>query len=86
MIKYATDITSIKEAVANAEGQLAAIRKAQAVIEFDLNGKILDANDNFLNALGYRIERSGAAALDVRAAFRARQPWIRAVLGEARRR
>ncbi|HEV2553050.1 MAG TPA: methyl-accepting chemotaxis protein [Bosea sp. (in: a-proteobacteria)] len=56
VIKYATDITSIKEAVANAEGQLAAIRKAQAVIEFDLNGKILDANDNFLNALGYRIE------------------------------
>lgn len=55
VIKYATDITGIKEAVANAEGQLAAMRKAQAVIEFDLNGKILDANDNFLNALGYTL-------------------------------
>lgn len=56
VIKYATDITAIKEAVSNAEGQLAAVRKAQAVIEFDLAGKILDANDNFLNALGYTIE------------------------------
>jgi methyl-accepting chemotaxis protein len=55
VIKYATDITAIKEAVANAEGQLAAIRKAQAVIEFDLTGKVLDANENFLKALGYTI-------------------------------
>ena len=53
VIKYATDITRIKEAVSNAEGQLAAIRKAQAVIEFGLDGTILDANDKFLAALGY---------------------------------
>jgi methyl-accepting chemotaxis protein len=53
VIKYATDITAIKEAVSNANGQLAAIRKAQAVIEFDLNGHILDANENFLATLGY---------------------------------
>jgi methyl-accepting chemotaxis protein len=56
VIKYATDITAIKEAVSNSDGQLAAIRKAQAVIEFDLNGKILDANDNFLKALGYTLD------------------------------
>lgn len=55
VIKYANDITGIKEAVSNAEGQLAAIRKAQAVIEFDLTGKVLDANENFLRALGYTI-------------------------------
>lgn len=55
VIKYANDITDIKEAVSNAEGQLAAIRKAQAVIEFDLTGKVLDANENFLRALGYTI-------------------------------
>ncbi|MDP3320781.1 MAG: PAS domain-containing protein, partial [Bosea sp. (in: a-proteobacteria)] len=55
IIKYATDITAIKETVSNAEGQLAAIRKAQAVIEFDLDGNILDANDNFLQAVGYAI-------------------------------
>lgn len=34
-------------------GQVDAIRKSQAVIEFGLDGVILDANDNFLNALGY---------------------------------
>ncbi|NHQ86592.1 PAS domain-containing protein [Iodobacter sp. HSC-16F04] len=32
-----------------------AIERSQAVIEFDLNGKILTANDNFLNCLGYRL-------------------------------
>ena len=37
-------------------GQVAAIRKSQAVIAFDMNGTVLDANDNFLKALGYRLE------------------------------
>ncbi|RYF31238.1 MAG: methyl-accepting chemotaxis protein [Comamonadaceae bacterium] len=55
VIKYATDISAIKEEVSNAQGQLAAIRKSQAVIEFDLTGKVLDANDNFLRALGYSL-------------------------------
>ncbi|MET3889365.1 methyl-accepting chemotaxis protein [Bosea sp. OAE506] len=55
VIKYATDITAMKAVVSNAEGELAAIRKAQAVIEFDLDGTILDANENFLKALGYTL-------------------------------
>ena len=33
-----------------------AIGKSQAVIEFSLDGKVLTANDNFLNALGYRLD------------------------------
>jgi len=37
-------------------GQVAAIRRAQAVIEFNLDGTIIDANENFLNAMGYSIE------------------------------
>src|SRR5436190_17187009 len=36
-------------------GQLAAINKSQAVIEFNLDGTILSANDNFLAALGYSL-------------------------------
>src|SRR3954468_21268157 len=32
-----------------------AIDKSQAVIEFDLNGVILFANDNFLRTLGYSL-------------------------------
>ncbi|MBD1584789.1 methyl-accepting chemotaxis protein [Pseudoalteromonas sp. S16_S37] len=55
VVKYATDIT--KEVVRNADysGQLAAISKSQAVIEFDLFGHILTANDNFSNAVGYSL-------------------------------
>jgi methyl-accepting chemotaxis protein len=37
-------------------GQLAAINKSQAVIEFDLDGNVLHANENFLNVLGYALE------------------------------
>jgi methyl-accepting chemotaxis protein len=55
VVKYASDITAQKLAAANAEGQLAAINKAQAVIEFDMSGVIQDANDNFLNTLGYSL-------------------------------
>ncbi len=56
VIKFATDITAQKLQAADYEGQLAAISKAQAVIEFSLDGRILDANDNFLQTLGYRID------------------------------
>ncbi|MCA9232044.1 MAG: PAS domain S-box protein, partial [Planctomycetales bacterium] len=38
------------------EGQISAISKSQAVIEFNLDGTIISANENFCNALGYRLE------------------------------
>ena len=37
-------------------GQIEAIGKSQAVIEFDLKGNILDANENFLTATGYELD------------------------------
>jgi methyl-accepting chemotaxis protein len=37
-------------------GQIAAINRSQAVIEFTPDGTIMKANDNFLNALGYRLD------------------------------
>ena len=55
VVKYATDITAAKLQAADFSGQLSAINKAQAVIEFSLDGKILNANDNFLNTLGYSL-------------------------------
>nr|WP_123434377.1 methyl-accepting chemotaxis protein [Pseudomonas brassicacearum] len=55
VVKYATDITQSKLQAADFAGQLGAISKAQAVIEFSLDGKILHANDNFLNTLGYTL-------------------------------
>ena len=38
------------------EAVSAAIERSQAVIEFDLEGRILRANDNFLQAMGYEAE------------------------------
>jgi len=56
VVKFATDITRAKRHAADIEGQLAALGKSQAVIEFDLDGRILAANPNFLDAMGYSIE------------------------------
>ncbi len=53
VVKFASDITGQKAKAADFEGQLAAIDKAQAVIEFALDGTILTANPNFIAAMGY---------------------------------
>jgi methyl-accepting chemotaxis protein len=42
--------------MADLRGQIAAIGKSQAVIEFELDGTILTANDNFLKPMGYTLE------------------------------
>ncbi len=42
--------------VADKAAQLAAISRAQAVIEFKMDGTIVEANDNFCRALGYALE------------------------------
>ncbi len=56
VVKYATDVTDQKQQTADFMGQIAAIRKSQAVIEFNLDGTIIDANDHFLNAVGYGLD------------------------------
>jgi methyl-accepting chemotaxis protein len=56
VVKFATDITERKRQTADYEGQLAAIDKSQAVIQFSLDGTVLTANQNFLDALGYRLD------------------------------
>jgi methyl-accepting chemotaxis protein len=56
VVKYATEITQQKLQNADFEGQIAAISKGQAIIEFSLDGKILKANDNFLKTLGYSLD------------------------------
>ncbi|MDA9406784.1 MULTISPECIES: methyl-accepting chemotaxis protein [unclassified Bradyrhizobium] len=55
VVKYATDITAEKLKSADLAGQIAAIDKAQAVIEFNMDGAIITANANFLAALGYSL-------------------------------
>ena len=55
VVKYASDITEAKRAAADMAGKVEAARRSQAVIEFDMDGTVLDANDNFLDAMGYRL-------------------------------
>jgi methyl-accepting chemotaxis protein len=56
VVKFASDITESKLRNAYYEGQISAMQKAQAVIEFEPDGTILTANPNFCGALGYRLE------------------------------
>lgn len=56
VIKFATNITKQVLLDADRKGQVDAISKSQAVIEFELDGTILNANENFLKTLGYTLE------------------------------
>jgi methyl-accepting chemotaxis protein len=56
VIKYANDITAQTERNADFEGKSQAIDRVQAVIEFDLQGRVLSANANFLDAMGYSLD------------------------------
>jgi methyl-accepting chemotaxis protein len=55
VVKFATDVTATKLRNADLAAQAAAISKSQAVIEFNMDGTIITANDNFLRALGYSL-------------------------------
>jgi methyl-accepting chemotaxis protein len=53
IVKYATDVTVKVEAESEANSKLSALDRAMAVIEFDLDGRILCANENLTRLLGY---------------------------------
>lgn len=53
VVKFATDITASRQQSFEYQARVTAIERAQAVIEFDVTGRIMRANDNFLRALGY---------------------------------
>jgi methyl-accepting chemotaxis protein len=56
IIKFATDVTDQKMQYAEFSGKLDAVSKTQAVIEFNLDGTIITANENFTKAVGYSLE------------------------------
>lgn len=56
VVKFATDVTEGKQRNAEIQGLIEAINRVQAVISFDLNGVVLDANENFLSIFGYSRE------------------------------
>ena len=56
VVKSALDVTAKQLQAADARGQMAAVSRSQAVIEFNLDGTVITANENFCSALGYRLE------------------------------
>jgi methyl-accepting chemotaxis protein len=55
VVKFATDVTEAKLQQAEYEGKICAIDRAQAVIEFELDGTVITANENFLRIFGYSL-------------------------------
>lgn len=55
VIKIAADITRQIQADNKQTSMLTAIDRSMAVIEFNLNGEVLEANENFLATMGYRL-------------------------------
>jgi methyl-accepting chemotaxis protein len=55
VVKYAMDVTAKVQQESEANAKLQAIDRAMAVIEFNLDGSILTANQNFLTRMGYTL-------------------------------
>ncbi|MBX9457958.1 MAG: PAS domain-containing methyl-accepting chemotaxis protein [Rhizobium sp.] len=54
VLKIATDITKTKIAALDDENRIRAINQSQAIIEFEPDGSVFHANENFLTTMGYR--------------------------------
>ncbi len=58
VVKFATEITEQKLRNADFQGKVDAISKSQGVIEFNLDGTVIAANDNFLKVMGYTLKEA----------------------------
>ena len=56
VVKFASDITEFKKLNEEYEARNAAVGNGNAVIDFSLDGIILDANENFLATVGYTLD------------------------------
>ena len=55
IVKFATDTTDAKLLALENGAKIAAIGRSQGIIEFSIQGTILDANENFLRMTGYAL-------------------------------
>lgn len=55
VMKVALDVTEAMRRNTNYRGQVEAVNRTQAVIEFTLDGTIITANDNFLKTMDYSL-------------------------------
>jgi methyl-accepting chemotaxis protein len=56
VVKFANDVTETKLNALDSAAKINAISRAQATIEFKTDGTIISANENFLSALGYKLD------------------------------
>ena len=56
VVKYAMDVTAQKLLAIESEGVLKAIDRGQAMVEFEMDGTVRNANAIFLSAVGYQLE------------------------------
>jgi methyl-accepting chemotaxis protein len=56
VVKIASDVTASKSVYADLFGKVEAISRSQAVIEFEVDGRVIFANANFLGLMGYALE------------------------------
>jgi methyl-accepting chemotaxis protein len=88
VVKFAIDVTQAKLRNGEFESKVKAVDRGQAVIEFDLEGKVLTANDNFLRTMGYPLREivgqhhSMFCAADYITSLEYRDFWLRLNKGE----
>ena len=88
VVNYSTDVTRRRLQSQDYQSQLAAINKSQAVIEFQMDGTVIQANDNFLKALGYTLDeiKGRHHSMFVDEAYRAssayKEFWVKLNRGE----
>ena len=77
---FVVEWSDAKERLLNVDyaAQIAAISRSQAVIEFDLDGTILNANENFLKTMGYTAAEvvGGKHSMFVEPAYRDSQDYV----------
>lgn len=56
IVKVASDVTKQRVLSAHLQSQVNAISRSNAVIEFELDGTIVSANENFLATVGYELK------------------------------
>ncbi len=56
IVKFASDVTEVRNRNAEWEGKIEAIERSQALIEFSPEGYVLTANSKFLSAMGYTLD------------------------------
>jgi methyl-accepting chemotaxis protein len=88
IVKIASDITQAKLLSLDHAAKLAALDRSQAILEFDADGIILHANQNFLDASGYTIDelrgrhRSFLVSREEAESARYKAKWERILAGE----